>query len=174
MISMIGATPKRFVTVRNVTRDRELGDRIVMADTFWPRLRGLIGRKPLEPGEGLLLSPCRAVHTFGMTDRVDVVMIGADFEVIALYPEFGARGRTRWHRTAAHVLELPPGTIAASGTQVRDRLAWDVLLAEAKSRAGRDAASRAARVAPAGAFRSGHSTSTLTPAPEGGPHESNE
>ena len=32
----------------------------------WPgRMRGLLGRRPPGPRSGLLLAPCRAVHTFG-------------------------------------------------------------------------------------------------------------
>jgi len=42
------------------------------------RMRGLIARKPLETGEGLLLSPCGAVHTFGMKYALDLAFIGKD------------------------------------------------------------------------------------------------
>jgi uncharacterized protein len=116
--------PHRRVTVRNATRGCELGTRIDVADSFWLRLRGLIGRK-LGPGEGLLLFPCRAVHTVAMSHPIDVIMLDAEGQVVALYPELALRKRTRWHARATHVLEVRPGTIGASGTRLGDSLVWD-------------------------------------------------
>lgn len=111
-----------FISVRNVTRGRMLGHRIRVADRFWPRLKGLLGRKGLDPGEGLLLSPCRSVHTLGMSFSIDVLLVDSNLKIIALYPELGSRARTRWHRNAAHVLELPAGSIEATGSCIDDQL----------------------------------------------------
>lgn len=112
-----------FITVRNVTRDRLLGNRIRVADRFWPRLKGLLGKKGLDSGEGLLLSPCRSVHTLGMSFPIDVLLVDSKLKIVALYPELGNRARTRWHRNAAHVLELPAGSIEATGSCIDDQLA---------------------------------------------------
>jgi uncharacterized protein len=50
--------------------DRESGEVVVsaleIAGGFWSRLRGLQFRRRLPPGAGLLLVPCRSVHTFWM------------------------------------------------------------------------------------------------------------
>ena len=62
----------KTVRVVNETRGREIAGRAGLADSWWTRLRGLIGRSPLEPGEGLLLVPCKAVHMYGMTGAIDV------------------------------------------------------------------------------------------------------
>lgn len=43
-----------------------------LADTFWPRLKGLLGTAALSEGEGLLLRPCNCVHTCGMRYAIDV------------------------------------------------------------------------------------------------------
>ena len=37
-----------------------------VATTFFQRARGLIGRRGLEPGTGLLILHCNAIHTFFM------------------------------------------------------------------------------------------------------------
>lgn len=39
------------------------------------RARGLIGRAAPGPGEGLLLAPCRRVHSFFMGYAIDVVSL---------------------------------------------------------------------------------------------------
>lgn len=40
--------------------------RAAVAATRWQRRVGFPGRRHLPPGQGLLLVPCRAVHTIGM------------------------------------------------------------------------------------------------------------
>ncbi len=110
--------------VRNIDRDTVLGAQVSVADTWWPRLRGLLGRRSLEPGEGLLLSPCRSIHMYGMKFDLDVVFVARDGRVVGLYERLAPGRRTRWHREALHALELPAGTVAASGTRRGDRIAW--------------------------------------------------
>ena len=45
--------------------------RITVARTLFSRMRGLLGRKALPSGEGLLIRPCRAIHTLGMHFAID-------------------------------------------------------------------------------------------------------
>ncbi len=104
----------------NLTRSRTLGTRVALANRWWPRLRGLLFRPPLRSGEGLLLAPCRAVHTYGMKYPIDVAYLDASGRIVALYPSLAPGHRTSWHAAAASVLELPAGTLASTGTEVGD------------------------------------------------------
>src|SRR3989449_6913454 len=93
-----------------------------LAHTPWTRLRGLLGTKGLNPGEGLWLRPCRQIHMFGMRYAVDAVFLDARQRVVRALPDF-APGRVSPHvRDAESVLELPAGTVEraglAEGTQV--------------------------------------------------------
>lgn len=115
------------VRVRNADRDTLLGAEVGVADDWWGRLRGMLGRPPLRPGEGLLLSPCRSVHMYGMRFGLDVVFLARDGRVVGLYEALAPGRRTRWHRDAVHALELPCGTIASSGTRLGERLVWGSL-----------------------------------------------
>lgn len=110
----------RYVRAVNRTRGRELGHRIGVADRWWLRLRGLLGRGGLEAGQGLLLHPCRAVHMLGMGVPLDVAFLDATGAVVALYRDLRPGARTRWHREATDALELPAGTLAATGTAEGD------------------------------------------------------
>ena len=112
------------VRVRNADRDTVLGAEVEVADDWWHRLRGLLGRPPLHPGEGLLISPCRSVHMIGMKFGIDVVFLSREGRVVGLYEALAPGRLTRWHRDAVHALEVPPGTIASSGTRLGDQLAW--------------------------------------------------
>ena len=108
---------------RNLTRGTELASRILVADRWWERLRGLIGQPPLQRGVGVLLQPCRSVHTWGMRFAIDVLFLDREERVVALYPALPPRRLTRWHRRAHAALELPAGALAASGTRPGDLLA---------------------------------------------------
>ncbi|MBA2556856.1 MAG: DUF192 domain-containing protein [Chloroflexi bacterium] len=112
----------RSVRVANRTRGVILGNRVAVADRWWLRLRGLLGRSELSQGEGLLLKPCKAVHMAGMAFPLDVGFLDADGRLIALYPELPPRARTRWHSRALQALELPAGTFAATGSGLGDVL----------------------------------------------------
>ena len=59
--------------VTNATRGVLLAARVELAATPWRRLRGLLGHPPLQPGDGLLITPCIGIHTMGMTYPIDVI-----------------------------------------------------------------------------------------------------
>lgn len=115
----------KHVGFTNVTRGLVLGSWIAVADRWWQRLRGLLGRSPLRAGAGLLLRPCRAVHMFGMGYPVDVAFVDRWGLVVAVYHRLAPGQRSRWHQGAACALELPAGTLAMTGTREGDRLAWE-------------------------------------------------
>ncbi|HUP01715.1 MAG TPA: DUF192 domain-containing protein [Gemmatimonadota bacterium] len=123
-----------MVRVWNETRKRDLGGRIGHADRWWPRLRGLIGRPPLEPGQGLLIDPCRGVHMYGMRIALDVAFVDGDGAVVALYPELRPGARTRHHSKARRAIELPAGTLAETGTALGDVLTWNPVSAGLEER----------------------------------------
>ena len=110
----------RLVEARNMARGTLLGGRVQVADRWWLRLRGLLGRTGLAEGEGLLIEPCRAVHMSGMKFAIDVAFLGRDGAVVAVYPGLAPGARTAWHRGARRALELPAGTLAATGTREGD------------------------------------------------------
>lgn len=95
--------------------------RVGVANRPWSRMRGLLGRRSLDPGAGLLIEPCSSVHTFGMAFAVDVVFLRADGTVArvvgALRP-----GRIASFRGARSVLELPSGHARAVGLAAGDVL----------------------------------------------------
>lgn len=112
----------RLVRVVNLSRGNLLGLRVGVADRWWLRLRGLLGRRELAAGEGLLLRPCKAVHMAGMAFSLDVGFLDAQDRVVALYADLRPGKRTRWHREARQALELPIGTFAATETALGDLL----------------------------------------------------
>ena len=113
-----------WVRAVNVARSCTLGERVGVADRWWLRLRGLSGKASLPAGEGLLLSPCRAVHMMGMKFPLDIVFLDSVNRVVATYERLAPGRRTRWHREARSALELPAGTLAATGTLAGDLIEY--------------------------------------------------
>jgi uncharacterized protein len=108
--------------VLNETSGLSLADDCAEARSFWARGRGLMGHPGLAPGEGLLIEPCSSVHSFFMRFAIDVVFVNRQDQVVGLTeamppnrPFAGAWG-------ARYVIELPAGTIAATGTEAGDQL----------------------------------------------------
>ena len=101
-----------------------LARRAGVADSWWRRLLGLLGRPPLAEGEGLLLVPCRAVHMLGMRYPIDVAFLDREGLVVAVHPSLEPGARTGWHRAAEVALEVPAGTLGRAAIRPGDRLEW--------------------------------------------------
>ena len=56
-------------------REIILGVDAEIAETFVERARGLIGRKGLEPGRGMLITKCNCIHTFFMRFPIDATFL---------------------------------------------------------------------------------------------------
>jgi uncharacterized membrane protein (UPF0127 family) len=54
------------------------------ADTFWRRFCGLMFRKQLPKGQGLLLTPCNGVHMCFMRFAIDAIFIDKDYRVLKI------------------------------------------------------------------------------------------
>jgi uncharacterized protein len=108
------ALPARM-TVRNVTRQTELGTGVEVASSGGTRRKGLLGRTGLEPGGGLWIVPCESVHTFFMRFPIDLVYLDRKNRVRKVRHAVGP-WRLSACLTAHSVLELPAGTARESGT----------------------------------------------------------
>ncbi len=106
-----------------MTRGVVLAREVRLASTFLQRLRGLWGERFFLPGKGLLLKPCKAVHSWFVPFPFDVVFLDAELRVVAVVealPPFRCTGVV-WEAEAA--LELPAGVVRLSGTRAGDQLA---------------------------------------------------
>jgi len=84
-------------------------------------MRGLLGRRELPRGEGLLLRPAASIHTFFMRFAIDAVFLDADGVVVAIEPELPP-WRVAGRRGARAVVELSAGEAARRSLAPGDRL----------------------------------------------------
>lgn len=99
-----------------------MAERLTLADTVFKRLRGLLGRSGLFPGEGLLLAPCNAVHSCFMRFPFDAVFLDRDGYVVKVIHEMPPFRFSPVVRRAVSVLELHAGTVRVTGTRAGDRI----------------------------------------------------
>jgi uncharacterized protein len=114
--------PRQVYTVRNTTKSTVLGDAVTLADTSLTRLFGLLGKRRLSDGAGLLILPSQGVHTLGMMFPIDVLFLGDDFRVRSVRERLRPFRVTAIDFQTAGVLELPSGTAARTGTTAGDAL----------------------------------------------------
>jgi uncharacterized membrane protein (UPF0127 family) len=93
----------------------------LVAATPFTRLRGLLGRKSLPSGQGILLRPAGSVHTFFMRFAIDVVFLDDELRVVAIAADLRP-WRAAGKRGARAVLELPAGECARRGLAVGDQV----------------------------------------------------
>src|SRR5262245_15534827 len=98
-------------------------ERVIVADRAHRRMRGLLGRRRLNPGQGMVLRPAFAIHTHFMHFPIDVVFLDSDQVVIAVERELRPWG-TGSCRGAREVVELAAGECERRGLEVGDRGAW--------------------------------------------------
>ena len=124
-VDIVPTSPQAPAHARVVgTDDRLVCDRCVVADSFFTRLRGLMFRRELPAGEGLLIRPAGSVHTCFMRFPIDVVVLDRDMRVVRV-----AAAVKPWRAVAARrgraVLELAAGEATRRGVEVGDRLSLD-------------------------------------------------
>jgi uncharacterized membrane protein (UPF0127 family) len=92
------------------------------ADSFFSRLAGLLFSPPLQPGHGLLIVPCAAVHTAFMRTAIDVVFLDRAGRIRRIVPRL-APWRAAASIGAYQALELAEGEAARLGLQAGQSLA---------------------------------------------------
>ncbi|MGC7847317.1 DUF192 domain-containing protein [Desulforudis sp. 1088] len=99
-----------------------LVENLEFAITFGKRFLGLMGRRAINPRGGLLLQPCRSVHTFWMRFPIDLVYLDPAFRVVALLENVPPSRMAPGNRHTRSVLELPAGRLRETGTSAGDIL----------------------------------------------------
>lgn len=122
---------KTRIGVRSLKNQAVIADKCFVAERFFERLRGLLGRRGMEPGEGLLIRECNNIHMWFMQFPIDVVFVKpttrqdgsraltvtsahADVPAWKVLPLMDSKAR--------ETLELPVGTIRRCAIEAGDEL----------------------------------------------------
>ena len=121
----MAVTKLKSFSVRNADRGTMLVTRGKLASSFTSRFFGLMGRKGVEDGGGLLIASSTSIHSFFMRFRFDAIFIDREGRVVKVVPAmrqwwvaFGGKG-------AKDVLELPAHVAERTQTQPGDLLVFE-------------------------------------------------
>ena len=110
------------IKVENLTRGQTVVADCEIADSGWTRFKGLIGHEPLAQGEGMLINPCSSIHTHFMGFPIDVLFVDKEHKVVGVNENLKPWRFGRMFRGVRYVIELPAGTVAATGCEAGDQL----------------------------------------------------
>ncbi len=125
---MVEPGTRGWGVARNVDRGTVLAKRLETAASLWAKFMGLMGRPALPDGDGLWLPATNGIHMMFMRFPIDAVFVSRPDADGVRRVRSVHRGLRAWTgivplvRGADGVLELPIGTIDASGTVVGDRV----------------------------------------------------
>jgi len=114
-----------MINARYQLVDAKTGEVIIakleVADTFLRRFRGLQFRRPPAADEGLLLTPCRSIHTHWMRFSIDAAMLDPEGLVLAVIADVRPWRIVRRVKGTQSIVESVSGVLA-SMIQVGARL----------------------------------------------------
>ncbi len=123
----------RGMQVLSLKNQRLIADKCIVAECFWDRLMGLMGRSELGDGEAMFFPRCNNLHTMFMRFPIDVVFLKPVahssggfknyFNVVSI-----RRNVRPWRLLpvldfqASDALELAEGSIDANAIEVGDEV----------------------------------------------------
>jgi uncharacterized membrane protein (UPF0127 family) len=118
---------KNHAIVKSIKNQSLIADKCFVAESFLARLRGLIGRKELAPGEAMLLPGCNDIHMWFMSIPIDVVFLKRQPDGRSVVRSVRENLRP-WRflpardGSADDTLELPAGSVSRLGIRPGDEL----------------------------------------------------
>lgn len=99
-----------------------LVESVEVAASLWPRMKGLLGRRHLDRGCALLLSPCGSVHTFFMRFSLDLIFLDVDRRVVKVVRNVAPFRMVSGGMRARETLEVSSGWLSESAISLGDRI----------------------------------------------------
>ena len=116
---------RKIITSAVRKRDgRSIASHIRSAYRLHHRMTGLLNHARLSPGDGLLIWPCRAIHTRGMSFPIDAIFLDPRGTIISIYEQVPPNRAENYRggQGSACVLELAAGQVKALGLHVGEEV----------------------------------------------------
>jgi uncharacterized membrane protein (UPF0127 family) len=95
---------------------------VKVADTFFSRFIGWLGKKDVGENEVLLLQSCNCIHTLGMRITIDVVFIDSKGCVLYMMDQMRPWRISPVIWQAKSVMEMRAGTIRRLEVKIGDKI----------------------------------------------------
>jgi uncharacterized protein len=106
----------------NATRNKTLTDDLKEASSFWDRLFGLIDKR--NP-RSLLFKTRFGLHTFFLDQPIDLLVLNTKDVVVYQKSDLSPYRFFFYNPIHSQVVELPSGTLKATGTTINDKIFFE-------------------------------------------------
>ena len=106
----------------NKSKNTVIAQDASVADTFWTRMKGLLGREEVFADEALVITNCRSIHMFFMRFAIDAIFVDDQDRVVGLVENIKPFRLSPIFFRSRYVIELKAGTIAVTKTSLGDQL----------------------------------------------------
>ena len=103
--------------------EQPLLDNLSVANSFFKRMKGLLGISTLDGSSGIVITPCNLIHTFGMKFNIDVIFLDKDNRIINIRTNV-PKSRVHGQIKAKHTMELTAGSVERLDLTAGDQLMW--------------------------------------------------
>lgn len=103
-------------------RDQLFLGKVVIADNFLTRMKGLLGSTNLASFRGILLKPCQQVHTIGMRYPLSIWYINRELKVIKIIDELPPNTVSPFVKDSYIIIEFPSTWAGITGSREGDSL----------------------------------------------------
>jgi len=97
-------------------------DQLQLADSFFSRAKGLLGREKLADNQGLWIKPCRDIHTFFMKFSIDCVFLDRRMQIVRIAPGVSPFRLVGPFWKSESVMEFQSGFVETKKLKVGDQL----------------------------------------------------
>ena len=109
--------------LRNISRNMILAERPYLALGYWRRAFGMIG-KQFKDFDALIIPRCRAIHTWFMSQPLDLIFVNQERKVLGLEIAVKPWRMVIGPPTTHDVIELPPHKLCGILVEHNDILEW--------------------------------------------------
>lgn len=81
-----------------------------LADSYFTRLKGLLGKSNIKDDEGLIIKPCNSVHTIGMNFSIDIAFVDKNNIIIHIIKDMVPGKLSSIVRKSFYVIEAKGGS----------------------------------------------------------------
>ena len=108
MLKMKNKNIVKILTIEN----KLILENVSIADSFFSRLKGLMGKSNIDDNIGLIIRPCKSIHTFFMKFNIDVIFIDGNSKVVDVYIDLAPWRISKIYKDAKFVIEGKSGSFA--------------------------------------------------------------
>lgn len=117
----------RIIRLKSLKNQRIIADQCSVAERFFVRMQGLIGKNSLKSGAGMLFPKCNSIHMWFMKFPIDIVFLKEidqeTYEVSSIRKSAPAWSLLPYFDYRANsTLELPEGCIEKFDVQPGDQI----------------------------------------------------